>query len=138
MQKFRIIFIDDSGDPGLKAVSSRFLVFAAVVFDTPEPVAEVEGILNEFKRRRYLREKYELKFNKLRKSLILELLKYVRHIDFRVSVVYIDKRKPLPIQKYNLYGWGISELLKVVEANKTDSGVYYKVIRNHIDQIKEL
>lgn len=119
MQKSRLIFIDDSGDPGLKNVSTDYLVMSAVIFDDPNEAGRAAGIMREFKYRHHMRPEYELKFNKLKKSLVKEILQDVEAVDFKVIALYSRKQDSNLPWGHGIYEWSISELLKIIDVSGT-------------------
>lgn len=114
----KLIFIDDSGDPGFKKVSSDNLVMAAVVFDGPDVVQNLNSKIQEYRKSRHWRDDYEFKFRKVRKDIIAELLNLAREYDFQIYAVHIDKKllkaMPTPAMQNKLYNWTVKELLKII------------------------
>ncbi len=110
-----MVFIDDSGDPGFKSVSSSHFVMAAAVFIKPETANLLSRRIAEYRKSLGWRSDYEFKFAKIRKDIIIDLLKIVRNYDFRIYAVYINKAdfrsiaQVVDVQK--LYNWTIKELL---------------------------
>lgn len=117
MKKFPLLFIDDSGDPGLKSTSSRFLVMAAVIFASPEEATECAKMINKIKGQWGWDLGYEFKFRKMKKDLIIEMLKSLDSYTFSVGAVFIDKDKfkeRMPgFRVGKLYNWTLAELLKI-------------------------
>ena len=111
----QLIFIDDSGDPGLKEVSSSNFVMAAALFMNPEVAISLSERISEYRRALGWRDDYEFKFTKIRKDIITELLKIAIDYDFQIYAAYVDKtnlRQTAPIiDKEKLYEWTIKELL---------------------------
>ena len=116
----QLIFIDDSGDPGFKSVSSDNFVMAAALFIDPKNAESVMREIGSYRKELGWRYNHEFKFTKNPKNIVMELLKRVNQYDFRVYAVYIDKvdfRKITPgmvpfFDKERLYNWMIKELLR--------------------------
>lgn len=116
----QLIFIDDSGDPGFKSVSSDNFVMAAALFIDPKNAESVMREIGLYRKELGWRYNHEFKFTKNPKNIVIELLKRVNQYDFRVYAVYIDKvdfRKITPgmvpfFDKERLYNWMIKELLQ--------------------------
>ena len=118
----QLIFIDDSGDPGFKSVSSDNFVMAAALFIDPKNAESVMREIGSYRKELGWRYNHEFKFTKNPKNIVIELLKRVNQYDFRVYAVYIDKvdfRKITPgmvpfFDKERLYNWMIKELLQEI------------------------
>ena len=116
----QLIFIDDSGDPGFKSVSSDNFVMTAALFIDPKNAESVMREIGSYRKELGWRYNHEFKFTKNPKNIVMELLKRVNQYDFRVYAVYIDKvdfRKITPgmvpfFDKERLYNWMIKELLR--------------------------
>lgn len=116
----QLIFIDDSGDPGFKSVSSDNFVMAAALFIDPKNAESVMREIGSYRKELGWRYNHDFKFTKNPKNIVMELLKRVNQYDFRVYAVYIDKvdfRKITPgmvpfFDKERLYNWMIKELLR--------------------------
>lgn len=116
--KKQLVFIDDSGDPGFKDISSDNFVVAAALFIDPDEATSLSERISEYRRSLGWRDDYEFKFAKIRKDIIVELLEMVARYDFQIYVVYVDKttfRWTAPIiDKEKLYNWTIKELLAIM------------------------
>jgi len=114
----QLIFVDDSGDPGFKKVSSTNFVMAAALFIDPEVAFLLSERISEYRRSLGWRNDYEFKFAKIRKDIIVELLKIVSEYDFQIYATYVDKSSfretAQIIDKEKLYNWTIKELLLMI------------------------
>ena len=114
----RLVFIDDSGDPGFKEVSSSNFVMAAALFIDPEVAVSLSERISNYRRSLGWRDDYEFKFAKIRKDIIIELLKIVSNYDFQIYAVYVDKssfhQAASIIDKEKLYNWALKELLSMM------------------------
>ena len=116
----QLVFIDDSGDPGFKSVSSDNFVMAAALFIDSKNAESVMREIGSYRKELGWRYNHEFKFTKNPKNIVIELLKRVNQYDYRVYAVYIDKvdfRKITPgmvpfFDKERLYNWMIKELLQ--------------------------
>lgn len=114
----QLIFIDDSGDPGLKSASSLNFVMAAAVFVDPKEAASLSQCMSEYRKKLGWNEACEFKFAKDRKIVIKNLLHLISRYDFQIYTIYVDKSSfqyasPI-VDKEKLYNWGIKELLKII------------------------
>lgn len=114
----QLIFVDDSGDPGFKPVSSSKFVMAAAVFTDPDAAFTLSMRISEYRQALGWRDDYEFKFAKIRKDIIAKLLKLAMNYNFQIYAVYVDKSSfqctsPI-IDKEKLYNWTIKELLSII------------------------
>lgn len=115
----QLVFIDDSGDPGFKSISSDNFVMAAALFIDPEVAEAVMREIGDYRKSLGWRYNHEFKFTKNPKSVVKEMLRKVSNYDFRVYAVYIEKKDFREItpalvpffDKEKLYNWMIKELL---------------------------
>lgn len=118
----QLIFIDDSGDPGFKAVSSDNFVMAAALFIDPEVAESIMREIDEYRKLLGWRYNHEFKFTKNPKNVVVEMLRRVSDYDFKVYAVYIEKsdfREITPamapfFDREKLYNWTIKELLREI------------------------
>lgn len=119
----RLVFIDDSGDPGFKSASSSNFVMAAAVFIKPEIAFSMMQDMDAYRESLGWHYNHEFKFKKNPKTVIADLLKRLSKYDFQIYAVYIDKRAfyqimPL-IDSEKLYNWTIKELLELIPLSNT-------------------
>lgn len=117
MRAKQLIFIDDSGDAGVKARSSSHLVMSAVVFNDDLIAEEVALEMRKFKRQLGWTDDHEYKFNKTKKDYVKQLLRLVSSYDFAVYAVVVNKAKFKTMPK-SLYNDSISELLRLIPLDK--------------------
>ena len=113
MKTKQLVFIDDSGDPGIKSHSSSHLVMAAVVFNDDLVAEEAALAMRKFRRQLGWTDDHEYKFNKTKKDYIKQVLRLVSQYDFSIYAVVVNKAKFSSMPK-NLYYDSISELLRVI------------------------
>ena len=75
MRSKQLVFIDDSGDPGVKTHSSSHFVMAAVVFNDDLVAEEVALTMRKFRRQLGWTDDHEYKFNKTKKDYIKQVLR---------------------------------------------------------------
>lgn len=118
----QLVFIDDSGDPGFKAVSSDNFVMAAALFIHPEVAESIMHEIDEYREALGWKYNHEFKFTKNPKNIVIEMLRRISIYDFRVYAVYIEKsdfREITPamtpfFDREKLYNWTIKELLREI------------------------
>jgi len=116
----QLIFVDDSGDPGFKSVSSDNFVMAAAVFIEPEVAESMMREISEYRESLGWKYNHEFKFTKNPKNVVVEMLKRASNYDFKVYAVYIEKKDFRDItpefarffDREKLYNWTIKELLR--------------------------
>lgn len=113
MKTKQLVFIDDSGDPGVKSHSSSHLVMAAVVFNDDLVAEEVALVMRKFRRQIGWTDDHEYKFRKTKKDYIKQVLHLVVQYDFAIYAVVINKAKFSSMPK-NLYNNSISELFALI------------------------
>ncbi len=116
------MFIDDSGDPGFKAVSSDNFVMAAALFIDPEVAESLMHEIDDYRKSLGWKDNHEFKFTKNPKNVVSEMLRRAREYDFKIYAVYIEKsdfREITPamspfFDREKLYNWTIKELLREI------------------------
>lgn len=116
----QLVFIDDSGDPGFKAVSSSNFVMAAALFLKPKVAEEIMREMDKYRASLGWKYNHEFKFSKNPKNVVIEMLKRISKYDFKVYAVYIDKKDFREItpalapffDREKLYNWTVKELLR--------------------------
>ncbi|MCA9350745.1 DUF3800 domain-containing protein [Candidatus Saccharibacteria bacterium] len=113
----QLVFIDDSGDPGFKLGkgSSSHFVIACVIFDDTLDAEETALAIKKFRREIGWADEREFKFNKTKKSIVLQLLQKVSQSKFRVRAICIDKSlirsHELKSKQDSFYNYAIKEVL---------------------------
>ena len=93
MRAKQLIFIDDSGDAGIKAHSSSHLVMSAVVFNDDLLAEEVALEMRKFKRQLGWTDDHEYKFNKTKKDYVKQVLRLVSGYDFAIYAIVVNKAR---------------------------------------------
>lgn len=88
-----LVFIDESGDTGLKfdGGSSRYFVIALVLFEENEEAVACDQRIELLKRELRLNKNREFKFNKLRKEQRIAFIEAVRPYSFFYFGIVINK-----------------------------------------------
>lgn len=114
----RYIFIDDSGDPGVKMGASNNFVMSAVVFSAAKDVEKADSEISKFRGMLGWRSESEFKFRKTRKEIILELLKLSRDFNYEIYSIFTDKEMLKNclsrVGSREVYNTAIAELLRMV------------------------
>jgi len=112
MRAKQLIFIDDSGDAGIKAHSSSHLVMAAVVFNDDLVAEEAALAMRKFRRQLGWTDDHEYKFHNTKKDYIKQVLRLAAQYDFGVYALVVNKSRFDSLPK-RLYNDTISELLRM-------------------------
>ncbi len=119
-----LVFIDDSGDPGVKINegSSRFFVLTAIKFLDNLEAEEASLILKRYKRAIKMNDEEEVKFNKLSLKRRIEVLKLFKDVEFDICTMYQDKSEGESIGKIDYVDY-INLFLKTFEQHFSDSKI---------------
>jgi hypothetical protein len=112
-----LFFIDDSGDPGFKLTkgSSSHFVIACVIFDDNLDAEEIALKIKRLRRTINWHESKEFKFNKANQQISTQFLQAVKHCNFKIRAVLVDKSlirsDELKGNKSSFYNYMIKEVL---------------------------
>ena len=87
----QLIFVDESGDPGLKKGCSHYFVIACVVFENEAEAKLAAAIMNAYKARIGWSKRAEFKFNKTQKKHVLNLFQELKSARYKISAILINK-----------------------------------------------
>jgi len=88
-----LVFVDESGDPGLKLEqgSSRYFVVALVIFEDHEEAQAADDRISLLRREMRLDPRFEFRFNKCRRSYREQFLRAVAPYQFFYYGIFINK-----------------------------------------------
>lgn len=137
----QLVFIDDSGDPGLKdGTNSSNLVMAGAVFIDPEEATRVNEEISRYRKALGWKEEHEFKFRKAPKAVKIHFLEIVSKHHFEIYAVYVDKTKyPKSFQLSDhekLYDWTTKELLKAIPMYEAQVRIDGSLNRKHKLRVK--
>lgn len=126
------IYIDDSGDSGLRSDGSNNFIIASVVLIDQKDRDDLTDAINKYKRSLGWREREELKFHKTHKDTIRLAIKTANRHDYSAYAIIIDKSKInvhtlSSIEKDSIFLYTIKELL--VRINLPDADIIIDGIR---------
>ena len=124
----QLIFIDDSGDPGLpsKRIIGRYFILSCIIFKDAIDAELVGANLKALKRGMGWKQDHEFKFGKVRRSHKEPFFKAICKYDFTVRAVVVDKKNyklPPKLRANSFYQFIIKELLNSYPKMK-DAKVY--------------
>ncbi len=88
-----LVFIDDSGDPGLGVQSSLVFVIALVIFDDNLVAEETALEIKKLRRELKFPDDVEFKFHKSRLPIKRRFLETVVKYPFRIRAIVVEKEK---------------------------------------------
>lgn len=115
MEKY-YIYIDDSGDPGLKGNSTSNFIIASVVLIGQENRDNLIQAIDEYKKGLGWKQHEELKFHKTHKDAIRLAIKTANKHDYSAYAIVLDKakldvRSLSSVEKDSIFLYTIKELL---------------------------
>lgn len=131
MEKY-YIYIDDSGDPGLKGDSTSNFIITSVILIGQENRDGLIQAIDEYKKGLGWKQREELKFHKTHKDVIRLAIKTANKYDYSAYAIVIDKSKIdthslSSIKRDSIFLYTIKELL--VRLNLPDSDIIIDGIR---------
>jgi len=134
------VFIDDSGDAGLRNSNTDQLIVAAIIVVDDNKKKLLEDAINLFRRRLGWVELHEFKFSKTEKSILVELIDFVKHFDFKAYAVVLDKKNvdssSIIKSKMSIYNHTIKELLLRVSKSNQIVVIDGKATKSHAEKIR--
>src|ERR1041385_5808392 len=86
-----LVFIDDSGDTGFKALSSPFFIIALVIFDDNLVAEETSLAIKKLRRELKFPDDMEFKFHKSSPTVKKRFLETVVRYPFRIRAIVVEK-----------------------------------------------
>lgn len=131
MDKY-FIYIDDSGDPGLKGDSTSNFIIASVILVGTENRDNLSKAINDYKRGLGWKAREELKFHKTHKDAIRLAIKTTNKYSYSAYAIVLDKskidmRSLSSIERDSIFLYTIKELL--LKINFPDSDIIIDGIR---------
>jgi Protein of unknown function (DUF3800) len=92
-----IVFVDESGDAGLKVESgsSTHFIFSLIIFNDKDEANKVDNHIDSIRQQLSLRKDFEFHFNKLSKNYREHFLSEVCNFDYKCFSFVIDKKDVL-------------------------------------------
>jgi len=120
----QLIFIDDSGDPGLKLnrMASRYFVITCVVFDDCVCAEEASATIKRLKHDLNIKQTTEFHFKSDSHKRRLQFFEGTKRINYRVRAIVVDKKHfnaPAKMDADNFYKFIIKEVLDKYKDMKT-------------------
>ena len=113
--KREFIYIDDSGDAGLKGSISDRLIIAAVIMVDEDKKTALNDAINLYREQLGWHELDEFKFAKTNKAILVDLINHIKCFDYKAYAVVLDKSEidieSIPKEKVSIYNHVLKELL---------------------------
>jgi hypothetical protein len=134
------VFIDDSGDAGLKKTNTEQLVVAAVIVVDEDKRKLLSDGIDLFRRRLGWTDLHEFKFNKTNKEILVELIDFIKGFDFKAYAVVLDKKSTdssrVHTGNISIYNCAIKELLLQISKNDQIVVIDGKATKSHAGKIR--
>ena len=134
------IYIDDSGDAGLKNSNTDKLIIAAVIIIEEDKKAVLNDAINLYREQLGWNELDEFKFAKTNKTILVDLINYIKNFDYKVYVVVLDKSEididRIPKDKISIYNHVLKELLLRVCKDKQNITIDGKYGKKHDAEVR--
>lgn len=125
-----LIFIDDSGDPGLRfnPGSSDYLVISLVIFDDHLEAEKTALAIKDLRHELRVSHEWEFKFTKLSKNLRERFLRHICHFHFRVRNLIIRKSSFIHNQEmykdqHSFYSYAIKMAIQHSSSTISDASI---------------
>jgi len=132
----QLVFIDDSGDPGFKDISSKIFVLSAILIADEEESKKLDSMIDNYKKELGWDLKHEFKFNKTRKSQKIELLRRSSYFRYDIYVVYSEKEKREKLKDVVFYNMSVEKILKNIPIRNATVYIDGKYDRKYKAQLK--
>lgn len=87
----KLVFTDESGNPGLKDEQGQFVIVGIVVVGE-ESLRKISEEFSQIKRKMNWNDTFEFKFSKTKKDIIMRLLERCCEIDFEIYALIFEKK----------------------------------------------
>ena len=134
------IYIDDSGDAGLKDSNTDKLIVAAVIMVDESKRTALSDVINLFRSNLGWHELDEFKFTKTNKNIVVDLIDHIKSFDYKAYAVILDKTEidieRIPKEKISVYNHVLKELLLRVGKNDQSIMIDGKYGKKHDARVR--
>jgi hypothetical protein len=119
------MYIDESGDLGVKEGSSKYLILAALMVDNPKDLDRIIKNMRRNKFKKELKKANEIKADKSSYEIIVHMLKKLNEIkNTKVFYIVLEKKKLfsdyLKNDRHKLYNYVAGKLARNIILNNVD------------------
>jgi len=134
------IYIDDSGDAGLKGSITDRLIIAAVIMVDEDKKTALNDAINLYREQLGWHELDEFKFAKTNKAILVDLINHIKSFDYKAYAVVLDKSEidieSIPKEKVSIYNHVLKELLLRVCKDKQSITIDGKYGKKHDAEVR--
>jgi len=134
------IYIDDSGDAGLRNSNTDRLIIAAVIMVDEDKKAALSNSINLYREQLGWHELDEFKFTKTNKTILVDLINHIKSFDYKAYAVVLDKKEvdidSIPKEKISIYNHVLKELLLRVCKDKQNITIDGKYGKKHDAEVR--
>ena len=132
----KMVFVDESGNPGFKNEQGEFVMAAIVVLKEGE-YTKIDSYMSDFKRSLHWSEDAEFKFVKTKKDILQQMLIGLLQYDFEVYCLVMRKSKILKIEGgCSIYDYMLAQLINKIHHPNLCLLVDGKYGRKHQQKIR--
>ncbi len=129
----KMVFIDESGNPGIKDEQGEFVIVGIVVVDE-DSLVDITEEFSKIRKQMNLGATFEFKFSKTNKRVVMSLLEGLFNVDFEVYALIFDK-KVIQTNGQTIYNRLLCDLIKEMKIKNADILVDGKTSRRNRNNI---
>lgn len=129
----KLVFVDESGNPGIKDEQGEFVIVGVVVIEEND-LAKISEEFSRIKQQMNWDADFEFKFSKTNKNIIIKLLKSLSDINFEIYALIFDK-KDISTNGQTIYNRLLCDLIKEMRIENADILVDGKTSRRNKNSV---
>ena len=126
----KLVFVDESGNPGIKNEQGEFIIAAVVVLDEGTYL-KIDSFMDGYKKALGWSDDAEFKFSKTKKQIIIDFLSQITKYNFEVYAVVFNKKSKIDKDKMSLYNRILAKLLLEIGIDDANIVIDGNVGRNY-------
>lgn len=129
----KLVFVDESGNPGIKDEQGEFVIVGVVVIEEND-LTKISEEFSKIKQQMNWDADFEFKFSKTNKNIIIKLLKSLSNINFEIYALIFDK-KDISTNGQTIYNRLLCDLIKEMRIENADILVDGKTSRRNKNSV---
>lgn len=129
----KLVFVDESGNPGIKDEQGEFVIVGVVVIEENDLI-KISEEFSKIKQQMNWDADFEFKFSKTNKNIIIKLLKSLSDINFEIYALIFDK-KDISTNGQTIYNRLLCDLIKEMRIENADILVDGKTSRRNKNSV---
>lgn len=129
----KLVFVDESGNPGIKDEQGEFVIVGVVVIEENDLI-KISEEFSKIKQQMNWDADFEFKFSKTNKNIIIKLLKSLSGINFEIYALIFDK-KDISTNGQTIYNRLLCDLIKEMRIENADILVDGKTSRRNKNSV---